>query len=233
MRIHTIEHVAFEDCANIGLWAKKQGHQLSRTRLYHDEPFPVIDNIDFLAVMGGPMNIYQHDLYPWLKREKEFIAEAIAKKKITLGICLGAQLISDVLGGKTIRNQQTEIGWYPVILTDQGGQSPIFSGFPQTFTAFHWHGDTFEIPPEAIPIASSEACVNQAFQYANHVVGLQFHLEYSADSIQKMLDNCSGELVDSPYIQSKEHIAGQMQHVSQIEPLIYKLLDALVLNKKD
>ncbi len=105
MRIHYLQHVPFEDLANIEVWAKEKGHSISVTRLYDDEEPPEIKDFDWLVILGGPMNIYEEKTYPWLIREKEFIGEAIAAKKIVLGICLGAQLIADVLGGKVTRNR--------------------------------------------------------------------------------------------------------------------------------
>ncbi|MBN2591464.1 MAG: type 1 glutamine amidotransferase [Sedimentisphaerales bacterium] len=206
MRVHYLQHVPFEDSANIGNWAKANEHSLTKTEIYKGQPYPDISDIDMLAIMGGPMNIFQYRDYPWLKNEKVFIEKAIEKGIKVIGICLGAQLIADVLGARVTQNPYVEIGWHEVTLTKAGTSSNILQDFTKTFTAFHWHGDTFEIPKEAIHLAFSEACTNQAFQYKENVIGLQFHLEYSQESIEKMLDNCSDELIDAPYVQNKEHI---------------------------
>ena len=178
MRIHYLQHVPFEDLANIESWARSRGHDLSRTMLFSDEKLPEMDHFDWLIIMGGPMNIYEDEKYPWLSREKEFIRQAIASDKIVLGICLGAQLIADVLGGSVRRNEYREIGWFAVSLTEEGSTSPIFSVLPKSFVALHWHGDTFAIPPGAMRIAESQACANQAF-IKGKAIGLQFHLESS------------------------------------------------------
>ncbi len=146
MRIHSFEHVPFEDLAQIGVWAENQGYKLSRTRFYANEQLPALSELDWLVVMGGPMNIYEEDRYPWLAQEKAFIGEAISQGKLVLGICLGAQLIADVLGGPVSRNQYKEIGWLPVSLRAAASSSPLFHNFPSEFIAFHWHGDTFAAP---------------------------------------------------------------------------------------
>lgn len=224
MRIHSLEHEHFEGLANIEVWAKKRGHTISRTLLFNNEELPDIDDFDWLVIMGGSMNIYEEEKYPWLREEKNFIAEAIAGKKIVLGVCLGSQLIADVLGGRVSKNKYKEIGWFPVSLIGEAKTSSIFSKFPGRFTAFHWHGDTFKIPPGAVRIAESEGCANQAFEYGR-VVGLQFHFEYSEKSINLMLQNCSDEIADGKYIQSEDEIASHISNVREINKLLNLLLD--------
>ena len=114
MRIHSLEHEPFEGLANIEVWAKSRGYSISRTLLFNNEELPDISDFDWLVIMGGSMNIYEEEKYPWLREEKDFIAEAIAAKKIVLGVCLGSQLAADVLGGRVSRNKYKEIGWFPV-----------------------------------------------------------------------------------------------------------------------
>src|SRR5574341_657976 len=142
MRLHSLQHEPFEGLANIEVWAKNKGHSITRTLLFNNEKLPQISDIDWLIIMGGSMNIYEEEKFPWLAEEKNFIAEAIANKKIVLGVCLGSQLIADVLGGKVSKNRHKEIGWFPVTLTKEARNSSIFSNLPEKFTAFHWHGDT-------------------------------------------------------------------------------------------
>lgn len=225
MRLHSIEHVPFEDLANLAVWGKNQGYGLSRTRVYANDGFPSLSEIDWLVVMGGPMNIYEEDRYPWLGREKAFIADAIAHDKLVLGVCLGAQLIADVLGGPVTSNQVKEIGWLPVSLTAAASGSSLFHNLPMEFTAFHWHGDTFQIPPGALAAASSAACANQAFAYQDRVVGLQFHLESTPASIQKLIDNCGDELIAGPYIQTPAEILAPQHFFLEIEKIMSTLLD--------
>ncbi|HEY9247383.1 MAG TPA: type 1 glutamine amidotransferase [Candidatus Methanoperedens sp.] len=224
MRLHSLQHESFEGLANIEVWAKDRGHSISRTLLFNNEELPDIDDFDWLVIMGGSMNIYEEEKYPWLKEEKNFIAESIADNKIILGICLGSQLIADILGGRVTRNKYREIGWFPVTLTGEAKSSPIFGTLPNKFCAFHWHGDTFRIPPGAVRMAGSEGCTNQAFEYGR-VIGLQFHLEYSEKSIDFMLQNCSDEIADWKYIQKQDEITSHISNVNKIKEILNTLLD--------
>jgi GMP synthase (glutamine-hydrolysing) len=176
--------------------------------------------------MGGPMNIYEEKEYPWLAAEKRFIAKAIESNKIVLGICLGAQLLADVLGGRVTRNSHKEIGWFPVTLRPDGLTSVPFRAFPKEFQALHWHGDTFSLPPEALMLAESEACPAQAFSAnGGRVLALQFHLESSVESVRALIQNCSDELVDGQYIQGAEAILGKKENFTSIHSAMTQLLD--------
>jgi GMP synthase-like glutamine amidotransferase len=226
MNIRCLTHVPFEDAANIAVWAEQRGHTLTYTHLHRYDQLPAADSFDMVAIMGGLMNIYEHAPYPWLAQEKKFIRRTIDAGKKVIGICLGAQLITDVLGGQVRPNTYKEIGWHPIKLTSRAARSAAFSALPKTMTVFHWHGDTFSIPPGAIHLASSTVCTNQAFQYGEQVLALQFHLEYSKESIEKMLEHCSDELIDSPYIQTAEEIRSGMTNIQQNTEWLYTLLDA-------
>ncbi|MDR3557781.1 MAG: type 1 glutamine amidotransferase [Syntrophobacteraceae bacterium] len=226
MKLHYIQHVPFEGLANIRHWAENQGWTLSATHLYRGEELPAPEEFDWLVVMGGPMNIYEEKEYPWLAAEKKFIGKAIEDNKIVLGICLGAQLIADVLGGRVVRNQHKEIGWFPVTLRPEGTQSPLFKDFPAEFQALHWHGDTFSLPPGAKMLAQSKACPAQAFSAnGGRVVGLQFHLESSPESVGLLIENCSDELVDGEYIQKADLILKQVDKFSAIHNSLLLLLE--------
>jgi GMP synthase-like glutamine amidotransferase len=210
MRIHYLQHVPFEGLGNIEDWAISKGHQISDTQLYNNDPLPEPEELDWLIVMGGPMNIYEEDRFPWLAREKVFIKDAIDSGKIVLGVCLGAQLIASVLGAKIHKNQYPEIGWFDVRLTDAASRSGVFKRIPERFTAFHWHGDTFDLPPGATWIAESDACRNQAFEYSVRggglVIGLQFHLDTTIGSIRRLVEYCGDELVPGEYVQNESEL---------------------------
>lgn len=165
MRIHYLQHVPFEGPAYIETWAGEKGHPVAGSLLFQGGQLPALDQFDLLVIMGGPMNVYE---------EEKFIKEAIEAGKLVLGVCLGAQLLADVLGGQVTRNQDKEIGWHPVTLTADAKNSRFFRNLPPYFNAFHWHGDTFSIPPGGLRVAESQACLNQAFEYDGRVLGLQF-----------------------------------------------------------
>jgi GMP synthase (glutamine-hydrolysing) len=227
MKIHWLQHVPFEGLGTIEKWAMAQKHSLSVTRFAENAPLPGPDAFDFLVVMGGPMNIYEEDKYPWLAGEKLFIGEAVEKGKVVLGICLGAQLLADVLGGKVFPNEYKEIGWHPIELTEAGARSEVFGFLPPEPTVFHWHGDTFSLPDGALRLASSRGCANQAFAFRDKVVGLQFHLESTKESIRELLRNCGDELVGGKYIQTAEEILSGEDNVEGINEAMSSLLDRL------
>lgn len=228
MKIHYLQHVPFEDLAYIELWSKQKGCMVTKTSFNDPYLFPELSEFDLLVILGGPMNIYEYEKYPWLKEEKEFIRKVIMAEKKVIGICLGAQLIAHVLGARIFQNTYKEIGWFPVKLNNDEFMPPVFENFPAEFMAFHWHGDTFDLPPGARRIASSEACLNQAFIHNDKVIGLQFHLEYTRNSILQMLQHCSDELVDAAYIQKKEHILLQMDNIEQLNTHMQSLLEKLI-----
>jgi GMP synthase (glutamine-hydrolysing) len=157
-------------------------------------------------------------------KEKEFILKAIESDKIVLGICLGAQLMADVLGGKVHRNDHREIGCFPVKLTDEGAASRIFGVLPDTFVAIHWHGDTFEIPPGAMRMAKSAGCKNQAFMKGK-AIGLQFHLESSVDSIYHLMQNCADELTDGRFVQGPKELLSHQDLFPELKALMELFLD--------
>lgn len=216
MRIHYLQHIAFENPGMILTWAKENQYPVSATLLYKDERLPGQSEFDWLIVMGGPMNIYEEEQYPWLLAEKEFIKAAIEQGKVVIGLCLGAQLIADVIGGKVIKNQYKEIGWFPVTLCEQASNYPQFSFFPPSPVVFEWHGDTFvDLPEEAVLIATNEACKNQAFLYRDRVYGFQFHLENTMKIIEDLIENCGDEMQPERFIQSAGEIKAHQDYIEQ------------------
>jgi GMP synthase (glutamine-hydrolysing) len=154
---------------------------------------PKLDNLTHLVILGGPMNVYEEDRYPFLREEDFFIKEAIQRGKSILGICLGAQLIAKALGAKVFKAPVKEIGWYDVSLTRIGSIDPFFSHLPKTFSVFQWHEDTFEIPHNAILIATSSRVPYQAFRYGDNAYGLQFHLEVTQEMIREWMETYEEE----------------------------------------
>jgi GMP synthase (glutamine-hydrolysing) len=223
MKIHWFQHVPFEGLGSIEPWLRAAGHALSCTRLHAGEAPPPMD-YDWLIVMGGPMNIYEEQAHPWLAAEKRAIRDAIDGGRRVLGICLGAQLIADVLGAQVTRNAHKEIGWFPVELTLQGQLSPLFADFPPRFEAYHWHGDTFGLPPDAVHVARSEACAQQAFVRGTRVAGLQFHLETTPASAAELIDNARQDIVPAPYVQSAETMLAGPARFARLNHLMDGLL---------
>lgn len=198
MRYHCLQHVSFETPGLLVGLIREKGHLLRTTELFRGEPLPTADDFDGLIIMGGPMSIHDEDVHPWLRAEKALIAAAIREGKKVFGICLGAQLIAAVLGARVYPNPQKEIGFWPLRWTGAGGV-----GAEETLV-FHWHGETFDLPAGAILLASTPACVNQAFRLGDRVLGIQFHPEVTPEIIRAMIGNEGWELVDAPYIQGAE-----------------------------
>jgi GMP synthase-like glutamine amidotransferase len=224
MRIHSLEHQASEGPGKIADWAAARGHTMVRTALYAAEPLPALDAFDLLVVMGGGMNIYQHRDHPWLVAEKKFLRRAIDVDKPILGICLGAQLLADVLGGKVWQNPEREIGWFPVDITDR---TAPFTAFPPVMTVMHWHGDTFTLPPGARNVASSLGCTQQAFVWGDRVVGLQFHLEMAAIHVVDLAHVSIEELTVGRYVQTPEQLTQTPTDLPAAHAALDSLLDEL------
>lgn len=209
MRVHYVQHVPYEGIGAVNQWVRARGHVLSGTQMFRasaESTLPDAEDLDFLVVMGGPMNIYEENEYPWHAAEKALIASAVDVGKTVLGICLGAQLIADVLNGPVTQGTYREIGWFPVDLTAAVRSLPLLAGFPARFTPLHWHGDTFAIPPGAVHLASSAACDNQAFALdGGRVVGLQFHLEETRESLMELVSHAGGDLRADDDVDYREH----------------------------
>ncbi|MFJ8525390.1 MULTISPECIES: glutamine amidotransferase-related protein [Bacillus cereus group] len=180
-----------------------------------------------LVILGGPMGVYDEKIYPWLELEKQLIKKAIQHRKLVLGVCLGAQLIAEALGGKVYKNHHKEIGWFPVKLSEEAKQIDFFSGFPEVFVPFHWHADTFQLPPQVKKIAYSKGCVNQAYVYEDHVVGLQFHLESSAASIERLIVHCADEIEQGMYVQRPHEMLEETHSLVLSKLILFTLLDAM------
>jgi GMP synthase (glutamine-hydrolysing) len=181
MRVLAFRHVPFE-----GLGLIEPALRLRRIEVDYADPYqpgttrPDVARYDALIFMGGPMSV--NDDLPFLRQEMDFIRQAIAQRQPILGICLGSQLIARAMGATVRRNAAKEIGWYGLQFTPAAADDRLFAGLSKE-TVFHWHGETFDLPPGAELLASSNLCRNQAFRAGEHVYGLQFHLEVTPEMI--------------------------------------------------
>jgi GMP synthase-like glutamine amidotransferase len=204
MRAHYLQHVPFEGLGSIEAWLQTAGYDITSTRFHVAADLPEVEAIDLLVVMGGPMSVNDENEYPWLRDEKAFIGRVVASGTPTLGICLGAQLIANALGAEISPNAVKEIGWFPVQAVASSNDAAF--KFPEETTVFHWHGETFDLPSQAVQLAQSTGCQNQAFQIGRRVIGLQFHLETTPDSAQAIVAHCRDELTGGDYIQTEQEI---------------------------
>ena len=156
------------------------------------EPIPEsIVDIPGLGLMGGPMSV--NDPLPWIPKSLHLIRQAVAAGVPVLGHCLGGQLLCKALGGRVHRNRAKEIGWLPVTAVDSPDTEKWLAGLPPRFEVFHWHGETFSIPPGATRILKSRYCRNQGFVMGGHL-GLQCHIEMTPELVRSWVRAGTGEI---------------------------------------
>lgn len=226
MRTYVLQHAPFEELGNIRPWLEQQQAEIHYCRLYLNDPLPPLQEVDLLIALGGPMSVNDEAHYPWLRAEKVFLAQAIAAEKPVVGICLGAQLIACTQGSRIFPNYTKEIGWFDITaVAATGDVLPL----PAKLEAFHWHGETFELPAQAVLLARSEACNNQIFQLGSRVIGLQCHLETTAENARSMVLHCADELVGGHFVQDAERIlAASDEQYQQLNRLMAQILDYVV-----
>lgn len=225
MRIHVLQHVAFEGPAAIEDWAVRGGHAVTRSRLHEGDTLPGPEAFDFLVVMGGPMSVNDEERYSWLKEEKALVRRAMESGRAVLGVCLGAQMIASAMGARVYPAAEKEIGWFPVRRVTASGAGALL---PETLTPLHWHGETFDLPAGAARLAESEAVANQAFQLGR-AIGLQFHLEATPESVQELVENAGDEIERGrPFQQDGQEILARTgQATSDARAILYRLLDSI------
>ena len=218
-------HVPFELPGSILSWLDAHNVVPVYSRLYAGDPLPALDNVELLVMMGGTMSVNDEALFPWLTNEKRLVHEVVEAGKPVLGICLGAQLIASAFGATVRVNPSKEIGWYP--LTAVGNNRNTFH-FPESFTAFHWHQETFDLPEGAVLLAESQLCRNQAFQLGERAIGLQFHLEMTPQGIASSIEHFSDKLIGCEGVMAVDEISN-VDHKINDEPnsLMATLMDWL------
>ena len=188
-----IQNTSIEGPGYLGELLNNDGFAIHSVNAKH-EKLPD-KNYSFVVILGAPESA--NDDLPYLQEEQKLIKKTVDDDIPVLGICLGSQLIAKTFGGKVYRGPKKEIGFYHDLRIDNN--SKLFSGFTNPFTVFHWHGDTFDLPEQAVRLVHSENYPNQAFQI-NSAVGLQFHLEVNAEMVNLWLDKTQEKLQQIPYI---------------------------------
>ncbi len=215
MRVLAFRHIPHESAGRIQDVLQARGIGIEYVDLYRDgAQLPDPAAAAGLIFLGGPMSA--NDDLSYLREEMRIIRDARECGQPTLGICLGAQLIARAAGAQVYANPAKEIGWFDLHLTEEGAADPMFAGAQRTETVFHWHGETFDLPPAAAWLAYSERCRHQAFRLGASVYGLQFHLEVTPEMIAdwcRQDANCADlRELDSPPDPSRE--AGRLQTLS-------------------
>lgn len=206
MRVRVFQHVPFEGLGALEPAFRKRGCEIAATRFFANDPLPTPADVDFLVALGGPMSVNDEAAWPWLAAEKEFIRRHVAMGKPFLGICLGAQLLANALGARVYPQREKEIGWFPI--EGVPARDPVVFRFPATAEVFHWHGETFDLPPGAVQLARSRACENQAFQIGA-AIGLQFHLETTSATARALVEHARADLAPGPFVQAEAEILAE------------------------
>lgn len=213
--VYALQHLAAEPLGIIGEALEARGVAAEYVRLFDGEPVPDdMRDAAGLIVMGGSMGAYEQDKYPFLSREIRLIEAALKAEKPVLGICLGSQLVATALGAEVRSADRKEIGWLPVTLTEAATDDKLFDSVESRFTAYHWHGDVFDLPGGAAALASSAQTPCQAFAYEERAYGLLFHLEATQKIVEDMLRGFSEEL-DEERIDGAEILAQSHDHLAR------------------
>ncbi len=196
-----LQHVQAETPGLIDEALQAAGVGVRSVQVFRPQPVPAaLDDAGGLIVMGGPMGVYEQARYPFLADEMRLIERALRADKPVLGVCLGSQLLAAVLGASVNPGPRKEIGWHRVTLAPPAASDPLWMGMPSSFTAYHWHGDVFELPRGATALAASELTACQAFRHGRSAYGLLFHLEVTESIIAAMVaafaDECRAAGVD-------------------------------------
>ena len=216
MSILFVKHIDIEGPGTLDGFLKTKGITFKTVDVSKGESLPQdIGEFKAIVILGGPMNVYEEDKYPFLRSEDLLIKDALTKDIPIMGLCLGAQLIAKAVGASVSTAKEKEIGWYYVNLTSQGMEDPMFRGLGNEFKVFQWHGDTFAIPDNGAHLAFSKACANQVFRYNDNVYGLQFHLEVTKEMVREWLDAYSDEILSLNGLVSRDDILKRAEEFAE------------------
>ncbi len=214
MKITVLQHSLDTPVGTLSDWAQTKGHELDVRHLYAGAALPPLSQVEWLVILGGPMNVDEHDQHPWLVKEKEFIKQAVDDRRICLGICLGGQLLARILGASVKRHTHWEIGWHPI---------DFETG--ERLYMFQWHQDTFDIPEGARRIATNKVTANQAFVFGDHVVGLQFHPEATDEWVRECMEEAP--YPTGPFVQPPALLREGLIHRPPMTAWFFRLLDEM------
>ena len=181
MKFLILQHINIEHPGIFLNYMKEDQIKIDTVELDKGEKIPRLDTYDAMIAMGGPMDTWQEKTFPWLKPEKEAIHKFVAiNKKPYLGLCLGAQLLSEAVGGKVRKMKTPEIGVLKVSVTDD---KSLFKGLEKDLKVLQWHSyEAYDLPTNTNLLASSTDCKVQGFS-SNNAFGLQFHVEQTNETV--------------------------------------------------
>jgi GMP synthase (glutamine-hydrolysing) len=215
--VYVLQHIHCETPGIISECLDTKGFVTESIRTFEGEPIPQsMAHASGLIIMGGPMSVYDHARFPFLLDEQRLIEKALKDDKPVLGVCLGSQLLAAALGAEVKPGARKEIGWHPVTLTDSADDDALWKELPARFTAYHWHGDVYDLPQGAVSLASSELTDCQGFRYGANAYGFLFHMEVTEKIIQHMVKEFSGEL-ETENIAAASIIRKTGDHLSELQ----------------
>jgi GMP synthase (glutamine-hydrolysing) len=220
-----LQNCAPEGPGAIGDALARCGHAVRIVQGYAGETVPAtLGTAAALVVMGGPMGVYEADRHPQLRDELRLIEDAVRRHRPVLGICLGSQLLAAALGARVYPSGGKEIGWYRITLRDAAANDPLLRAAPREFTALCWHGDVFDLPSGAVPLASSAMTEHQAFRYGDNAYGLLFHLEATQAQVEAMVADFADE-VTAAKTSPDALLSGAAQHIPAVSALGAQVFD--------
>jgi GMP synthase-like glutamine amidotransferase len=187
VRVLVFQHLDIEHPGIFLDFLREEGVRWDTVELDEGDPIPPLTGYDALWVMGGPMDVWEENLHPWLKAEKQAIRGAVLERRMPyLGICLGHQLLADALGGKVGKMAEPEVGVMQVQYTSAAATDPVFAGMASPATCLQWHGAAVLQPPAgAVVLAHSPLCAVQAMRVNEHAYGVQYHVEITANTVSQ------------------------------------------------
>ncbi len=236
MHIHIIMHEAFESPGSISNWIETKQFKSTYTKLYAGEKLPKSMDFDILLIMGGPQSpstTMDECEYFDSKAEQTFIREATKGNKLILGICLGAQMVSNALGGQTCKSPEKEIGLFPVQLTEAGRNDELLADFPDVFDCGHWHGDMPGLTDTAVILAQSQGCPRQIIRFTPKVYTFQCHFEFTPSAINDMINHCEADVEQNKnqrFVQSVEQL--RINDYRPTNALLFSFLERFIANNE-
>lgn len=190
-------------------------------KVWINQTWPSLDDYIGVVICGGGMDVDQEEQHPWLSKEKLFIKNLLQSKRKTLGLCLGAQLIAEVLGAKVQPHTHWEVGWHTIELI----KNPYFPPEIQNLRAFQWHGYTFSLPPGSTSVGASAACLNQGFLVGDHALAFQFHPESHRDWIIECAETHPDKFPKGPFVQRGPEISAELHQQPKLKNWYWNVLN--------
>lgn len=222
-----IQNSPIEDFGRYRTALEELDADVALIRAYEGDRLPGPEAFDLILVGGTPISANDAEKTPYLASLMQFLDHAIQRNVVCFGICCGAQLLARLLGGRVLRAPVKEIGCYDVRLTDDGKSDPLFTGFPETFPVFHWHGDIFMPPKDGHALVTAVSCPDQAFR-RGHVAGVLFHLEFDHAAVEHWADAYASELVDEK--KTRQQLLSEVRSCEdRMKPLARRLMENLLV----